>query len=133
MNPAPPPLAIPPVPATEPVSSFHHKAASYGVLIIPTAIALNVTLVAGVSAALSEAPPLVRAGISAIPGFLILSALPAGVIALCGIPKYGRKKLLWKGLVGVLVPVLLFAMAMFAFLKVRDSALKRARQSQHSP
>jgi len=42
-----------------------------------------------------------------VPLIVMLSAIPTGFIALCGIPKYGRKQLLWKGLLGLLVPFIL--------------------------
>ena len=56
-----------------------------------------------------------------IPTIAIISAIPAGVIALCGIPRYGRRKLLWKGLVGMILPIVLFVSVVYysAYLRTR--------------
>ena len=49
-------------------------------------------------------------------------AVPAGVVALFGIPRYGRRELLWKGLVGILVPLVLFSAGIFVALLLREHA-----------
>lgn len=49
-------------------------------------------------------------------GICIVVGLVAGVVAFFGIPKYGRKGLLWKALVGTLLPLGLFALAVPTFL-----------------
>jgi hypothetical protein len=56
-----------------------------------------------------------------IPAAVILSAIPAGLIALCGIPKYGMRKLLWKGAVGLVFPISLFLFSVYysAYLQTR--------------
>ena len=54
-----------------------------------------------------------------IAGALMLLAVIFGMIALCGIPRYGSKCLLWEGLVSVLVPVLLIAFAIPVYKTVR--------------
>lgn len=64
---------------------------------------------------------------------LMLSSAIGGTIALIGVAKYGRKRLLWKGLVAVLVPVLLAAAAIPAFLKIKRLSEERARQHQQAP
>jgi hypothetical protein len=62
----------------------------------------------------------------------ILSVL-SGVVALCGIRKYGKQQLLWKGLVGLLVPILLTLAAIPAYLKIKSVNEERARQHQQAP
>ena len=98
-------------------------------LAIPACILLNIVLGGIVTSAADTLSPAAKLIFSMIPGFVVLSALPAGIIALCGIPKHGRKTLLWKGLVGVIVPILLIALAIPAFLHVKKmSEEKRQRQ-----
>jgi len=112
------PAPSPALTEEEQPSLLHHKAAKYAV------IALGVAFVINVSGQLSSAggTSVVTRVISLLGGLLFLSAIPAGVIALCGIPKHGCRYLLWRGLVGILVPVLLIGMAIPAFLKVRSLA-----------
>ena len=121
-NPAPPAarnLADP--------KSIHHKAASYAVWALVASFVVN-----GLSSGLADPnrAPIVQVIISATLGFLVLSAIPAGVIALCGIPRYGKEKLLWKGLVGVLAPLAMFALAVPAFRAEMRANENDARQEQ---
>ncbi|MCM2276154.1 MAG: hypothetical protein NDI75_15300 [Candidatus Didemnitutus sp.] len=88
---------------------------------------MNILLASVASAAPT---PAVKFIISAVPALLMLSAIPAGIIALCGVSKHGKKKLLWKGLVGVFVPIVFIAMAIPAFLAVKRRSEERARQQQ---
>lgn len=127
----PPPLPVIDADGTAP-SSFHHQAATYAVLALPACIILNIVLGSVVRSAADAFSPTARLVLSAIPGLVMLTALPAGIIALCGIPKHGKKKLLWKGLVGVIVPILLLALAIPAFLAVKKMSEKKARQQQES-
>lgn len=113
-SPAPQPVPF----AEEPPSLFYHKAAKYAVIAL--GVAFGISFFGQLSSA--GGPSVVTRVISLIGGLLFLSAVPAGVIALCGIPKHGCRYLLWRGLVGVLVPVLLIGMAIPAFLKVRSLA-----------
>jgi len=82
---------------------------------------LNIT----VPAALAGADPSFRRIGSLLGGVVMLAAIPFGVVALCGIPKFGKNQLLWKGLVGVLVPMVLLAMAIPAFLKVKQMSTQK--------
>lgn len=97
--------------------SFHHKAAKYAVLVIVITFCIN--LAAQIS---TQNTGPVNQIISLIGGLMFLSAIPAGIIALVGVRKYGCRYLLWRGLVGILVPALLIGMAVPAFLKVRNLA-----------
>jgi MFS family permease len=71
--------------------------------------------------------------LTAAAALLLLSSIVLGTIALCGISRYGRKKLLWKGLVGILVPILFILLAFAGFLKAKRLSEERARQHQQSP
>jgi hypothetical protein len=125
---APPPPAPPLSQAPAPVSSFYHKAATYAVCAPLGAILFNI-FVSGFARSV-DTPSGVRTLVLLIPSLLFLSGIPAAIIALCGIPTYGRKSLLWKGLVGLLFPLLLVAAAIPAFLKVKHASEERARQQQ---
>lgn len=98
--------------------SFYHKAAKYAVVVLLVAFVVNLL---GQSSGYKEIGAITRV-ISIIGGLLFLSAIPAGVIALVGIRQHGCRYLLWRGLVGILVPTLLIALAVPAFLKVRSLA-----------
>lgn len=57
-----------------------------------------------------------------LPALVIFSAVPAGVMALAGIRKFGFKMLLWKGIVGVTFPVVLFILSVYLTHQMRESA-----------
>jgi uncharacterized membrane protein len=59
----------------------------------------------------------------------VFVAIPAGLVALAGIPKHGRRELLWKGLVGVFVPIILFLIGMVVATRLRESARQLIQQS----
>lgn len=123
----PPPL---PTPSKIEVSSISHKAANYAVIVIPVCFGLTPMLrnFAGVFSV-----PLIRELITSIPAALLLSAVPAGIIALCGIPQFGKKKLLWKGLTGIIVPVLMILLMIPTVLTIRQKAAERAKVHQSEP
>ncbi len=56
-----------------------------------------------------------------VPAIVLISAVPAGFVSLCGIPRYGLRRLLWKGLVGVALPIVLFIASVYcaAYLRAR--------------
>ena len=64
--------------------------------------------------------------------FTLLAAIVCGAIALCGVRKHGRKRLLWKGLVGVLVPILLISASIFALAHLRSAEITRQREMQRA-
>ena len=66
-----------------------------------------------------------------ISGGLMLVAVVFGVIALCGIRRYGPKCLLWEGLVSVLVPILVITFAIPVYRAVRMKAQNRTHTPQH--
>ena len=90
---------------SQPFSSLFHKAGSFAVGALVATPILQFIYMKAFFLQLSER---VSALVGFVPLIVMLSAIPAGFIALCGIPKYGRKKLLWKGLLGLLVPFILF-------------------------
>ncbi|MEZ0309242.1 MAG: hypothetical protein ACAH21_15060 [Ramlibacter sp.] len=61
---------------------------------------------------------------------LLVCAFICGLISLFGIRKYGRRKLLWKGLVCTLVPALSVAGAALAFQKVKSVKENNTHQQQ---
>lgn len=114
-SPTPPPLPVP----EDDGPSFYHKAAKYAVLVLVVGFVINLLSQVGST---TKDTPIVGLVISTIGGLFFLSAIPAGIIALVGIRKHGCSYLLWRGLVGILVPSLLLAMAIPAFFKVRSLA-----------
>jgi len=66
--------------------------------------------------------------------FLIMGSMGfgvvLGVIALCGIPKYGQKGILVKALFGILVPVLLILVSLPAAMKAAAIASKIKAQQE---
>ena len=110
-----------PPPAPPQTDSRHHTAANYAVGAIGLSFLLNIA----VAPSLRGSPPALSFGFSLFTGAVLVSAIPAGIIGLCGIKKFGRKRLLWKSLVGVLLPVLLTVMALPAYHSVRKASLQK--------
>jgi hypothetical protein len=73
--------------ADENLDSLFHKAASFGIYAIVASFALQ--FIYG-QIWLRLSPDAARL-IGFIPTIAIISAIPAGFIALCGIPRYGRR------------------------------------------
>ncbi len=121
----------PPLPAPAPDAprtSFHHKAAKYVFWALVLSFGLNLVS-RGVFNAAGPEFDVARRVFGVLMGVVFVSVVPAGIIALCGIPKHGRKGLLGPGLTGILLPLLLVGMAVPAFHQVRSNALEmRARQ-----
>lgn len=70
-------------------------------------------------------------GQAIVAGFLMLTGILCGIVALCVIPRYGAKGLLGPALTGLLLWLLLTAIAVPSFTRARGLALKaRAAQSQ---
>lgn len=129
----PPPSEAPPL-ATEAAqsNSFFHKAASFGVWSLLGSFAVNILLSGPARAAAQEGMRQFYYWVVLLTTLLMLASVVCGVIALCGIPRYGKRKLLWKGLVAGIVPVLLVLAAIPAYQKVREKSLERARAQQQS-
>ena len=110
--------------------SIHHKAGRYAIWALALAGIFNVAT-QGVfkSAGVTISPEVQRLSSLGF-GLIFVSAIPAGIIALCGIGKYGRKPLLVQGLLGTLVPLILIGLAIPAFNKVRTSSLEALARNQ---
>jgi len=121
MNPPPIPKEFLP-----PLTSFHHKAANFAVIVLPVSIGLSLML----NQITGFLPPFLRFAVSLLPAIVMISAVPAGIIALCGIPRHGMKKLLWKGLVGVIIPLFLTVSAMMLANSLRQKAQERSAMPQ---
>ncbi len=89
--------------------TLFHRAGSYAIGAIVASFILQLVC----AQARLHLPPTAARWLGLIPALVMVTAVPAGLIALCGIPSYGVRKLLWKGLVGLFVPVLLLVLAMY--------------------
>jgi len=115
-----------------PYPSLFHRAGSFAVgALIATPIIQFIYMKAFFLQLSARASALV----GYIPLLVMLSAIPAGFIALCGIPKYGRRKLLWKGLLGFLLPFILFwlSVQVRALLVETVTHPERFQQSTQEP
>jgi len=102
--------------------SFYHTAAQYGALIIPLGLVL--------SALFRMLPDPAKSIMAMFSGLLLLSAPIAGIIGLCGIPQYGTRKLLWKSLVAILLPLFLLIAAFTSFNVVRTASVLNILKTQ---
>ena len=117
-------------PATTSESAFCYKAATYAV-IAPVAAFASSFLTSALHLMLARSVARVVNGVIAqLEILLLLSAIPAGIIALRGIPRYGKRKLLWKGLFGILVSILMLVLVTWGFFLARRYSEERARQLQ---
>jgi len=107
----------------EPDSLFH-RAASFAIYAIIASFILQ--FVYG-QIWLRLSPEVARL-LGFIPTIAIISAIPAGFIALCGIPRYGRRKLLWKGLIGMIFPIVLFIFVMFYSAHLRARIIEETQK-----
>ncbi|MFT3781061.1 MAG: hypothetical protein QM790_03530 [Nibricoccus sp.] len=101
---------------TQQRSSVFHKAANLGLILLVSAWlfwVLGLPLFKSASRA-------VRVGMAYVPLSLGTLAILAGIAALVGIRKFGRQKLLWKGLVCCLVPVVLLLIALPGFRRMKQ-------------
>ena len=54
---------------------------------------------------------------------LLVFGFACGLIGLCGIPRYGRDRLLWRSLIGIVIPVML---AIYAISTIRHGLQQAA-------
>jgi len=105
---------VPSEPSSQ-VSSVNHKAANLGLILLLVAWLFSffatrpLSSFGGVARQIGAYAPVV----------LYVGAMASGAVALIGIKRFGRKVLLWKGLVACLVPILLVLLAIPAFTKVK--------------
>jgi hypothetical protein len=83
----------PPPDPTQPANSFYHKAADFSAK--APAIAIGAII------------------LSTVTNGILIVGLICGIIALFGIPRHGKRGLLGKAIVGILVPVLLVLSVVF--------------------
>lgn len=112
--------------AEEKTDTLFHRAASFAIYSIVTAILLQ--LVYSQIWLRLQTSAIRLAGF--IPAIVIISAIPAGFIALCGIPRYGIRKLLWKGLVGVILPIGLFIFSVYYSAYLRNRIIEETQKME---
>ena len=114
----------PPLPPRHSRKYFYRNLATASIFAIPVAIAVN-TLSSASASSLDPQAKTIIGMISGCLGLLILvSGVVAGIIALFGIRKYGKKGILIKALCGILIPVVLTVLAIPALLNARAKALQ---------
>jgi hypothetical protein len=113
--------------------SVFHRCANASLWCLAAAIIANMLLGPIARVAAGEGATWAPRAFAATIGLVMFAGVALGAVALCGIPRYGKRRLLWKGLVGLLVPILLVGSAILAFNTVRQKSLERARQRQSSP
>ena len=106
--------------STEETNSLFHKAASYAIKAIIAAFIAKFLF----TAIWLDLPSRISEILGYLISLLLISAIPAGFIALCGIPRFGKRKLLWKGLVGLLLPMILIIVS----LSVQAMLIESVRQ-----
>ena len=120
-------MPTPPSPPSLPKkSTLFHAAASFCVWSPLIAIGFNIFVpkvpVHSQSDALANA---------LIAGFVPVAGILAGVFAFFGIPRHGKKGILWKSVAGLSIWALLAALALPTFLKVQERArMMRDQNSQ---
>ncbi len=116
----------PPLPKYSATTSLFHKAATASILAVPLSIAITMFTGAGTARFDPETRRVISMVIGIISGVILIMGLVAGVIALFGMSKYGTKRILWKAVVGTVMPVLLILLAIPAVM----GATKRASHLQ---
>lgn len=109
----------PPLPAHYARNSFFHSAATISIFAPLFAIGFNVLGRAALGPNESGIPVLI---VSTVAALSLLTGIIAGIVALFGIPKYGRKGILVKALCGILIPIILTGLAIPAIVMARGKA-----------
>ena len=109
----------PPLPAHYRRDSFFHSAATISIFAPIFAVGFNMLSRAALGTTESGIPVLI---VSAVSGLSLLTGIIAGIVALFGIPKYGRKGILVKALCGTLIPIILAGLAIPTILSARAKA-----------
>ena len=125
------PTLPPPIPA-EPRNSSFHQAATASAFAPLIAIALTVFSSAGRTNLDLQSQRPVALIVGIVSSILILIGLICGIVALFGIRRHGKKGILTKALCGIIIPLLLSALAVPNFMAARSQAIKN-RQYQTSP
>lgn len=125
--------ALPPIPgspAAYPQKSYHHTAATIGVLAAPLAFLATLALWAGGP----RLDPQIQSTVGLAGGIfsmlLMAAGAIAGVIALSGIPQHGKRGLLAKGLCSILLPLALVGFCVPLILRAQSLAEEAASSQQ---
>ena len=123
---------LPPIIPARPRHSIFHQAATASAFAPLVAIGITIVASAGGTSLdhQSQRPAALIAAIAS--SIIILLGLLCGIVALFGIRRHGKKGILVKALCGIIVPVLLSALAIPNFMAARAQAIKK-RQYQSSP
>lgn len=62
--------------------------------------------------------------------FVTLAGILAGVVALCGLSKYGKKGILAQAVVGLVIHTLLIVSAIYILAQVKDAAQRLSEKTQ---
>jgi len=124
-------LTVPAPLLRTPSNSFFHYAATLSVwLILPPFVIQFLT--ASIFQAMDR--NLVEVVVRLVSAFLIMGSMLLGVIsgivALCGIPKYGYKGILIKALCGILVPILLILVSLPSAIRAAEIASRMRAQQE---
>jgi len=109
----------PPLPVRHKSNSFFHSAATISIFAPLFAFGFNVLGRAALGPNESGIPAII---VSTVAGLSLLTGIIAGIVALFGIPKYGRKGILVKALCGILIPIILTGLAIPALVMARAKA-----------
>jgi len=124
--------ALPPKIPSEPQDSIFHQAATASVFAPLIAIGLTVFSSAARSSLGPQSQRFVAAIVDIAALLIILIGLICGIVALFGISKHGKRGILRKAMLGIIIPLLLSGLAIPNFMAARSQAIKR-KQYQMSP
>jgi hypothetical protein len=116
LSPKPPPLSG---------KSFFHQAATAAVFAPLIAVGVNLLATVGGQGFDPQMQRNIALSVGLAASCLMLFGLILAVIALCGIPKHGRKNILGKALLGMFIPLFFIVMLIIpAFLRAHQNALR---------
>lgn len=109
----------PPLPGQKPPRSVFHWLALASLLVTPAACLLwGILNASGVV----KLHPLLAIGASLVTGIMMMAGFLAGLVSLFGISKHGSKGILLPALIGIILPILLTALAVPAIVKAANQA-----------
>jgi hypothetical protein len=117
--------ALPPKLPSERQNSIFHQAATASAFAPLIAIGLTIFSSAARTSLDSQSQRPVALIGAIVSGILILLGLICGIVALFGIRRHGKKGILAKALCGIIIPLLLSALAIPNFMAARAQAIKR--------
>jgi FtsH-binding integral membrane protein len=127
-----PPVIRATPPPLEKRNSFFHHAATYCLLAPFVALGANIVIAATRTA--DPHPTRIEVLVPAIIlTLIILSGFVFGVISLFGIRRYGKAGILWKAVMGLLIVIIMFSLAIPSFLRARAIARERYEQQYGHP